>query len=154
MNLRSDRGSTSAGAGHGLGEGQGESGRGNGNGNGESHEAPLLAPPPPPPPPLMTHAEMMAKMSAARRESARAMELLAQAFSGFTRGGHGGNGGNGGGARGPEGSCSYQNFLKTHSPMFMPMAEPLDAEHWLRILEQKFLLLTVTEEQKVRFAAQ
>ena len=33
-------------------------------------------------------------------------------------------------------------------------AEPLDAEHWLRILEQKFLLLTVTEEQKVRFAAQ
>ena len=34
------------------------------------------------------------------------------------------------------------------------MAEPLDEEHWLRILEQKFLLLTVTEEQKVRFAAQ
>ena len=27
-------------------------------------------------------------------------------------------------------------------------------EHWLHILEQKFLLLTVTEEQKVRFAAQ
>ena len=27
-------------------------------------------------------------------------------------------------------------------------------EHWLRILEQKFQLLTVTEEQKVRFAAQ
>ena len=34
------------------------------------------------------------------------------------------------------------------------MAEPLDAEHWLRILEQKFLLLIVTDEQKVRFAAQ
>jgi hypothetical protein len=26
--------------------------------------------------------------------------------------------------------------------------------HWFRVLEQKFLLLTVTDEQKVRFAAQ
>ena len=49
---------------------------------------------------------------------------------------------------------SYQDFLKTHPPMFTPTAEPLDVEHWLRILEQKFLLLTVTKEQKVRFAAQ
>ena len=32
--------------------------------------------------------------------------------------------------------------------------EPLDAEHWLRILEQKFLLLNVADEQKVHFAAQ
>ena len=39
-----------------------------------------------------------------------------------------------------------------HPPTFTPTAEPLDAEHWLRILEQKFQLLTVTEEQKVRFA--
>ena len=38
-----------------------------------------------------------------------------------------------------------------HPSMFTPMAEPLDAEHWLCILEQKFLLLTVTDEQKVRF---
>ena len=68
MNLRSGRGSTSAGA--DLGDnGHGE---GIGNNNGESHEAPLLAPPPPPPPP-MTHAEMMA----ARRESAHALEMLA-----------------------------------------------------------------------------
>ena len=54
---------------------QGYNGRseGIGNTNGDSHEPPLLAPPPPPPPPLMTHAEMMA----ARRESARALEVLA-----------------------------------------------------------------------------
>ena len=44
--------------------------------------------------------------------------------------------------------------MKTHPPMFTPTAEPLDAEHWLRILEQKFLLLTITEEQKVRILAQ
>ena len=41
-----------------------------------------------------------------------------------------------------------------HPLTFTQMAEPLDVEHWLRILEQKFLLLTITEEQKVRFAVQ
>jgi len=76
MNLRFGRRSTSAGTGHGLGEDQGENGRGvdHGNANGESHKAPFLGPPPlPPPPPSMTHADMMA----ARRESARALEMLA-----------------------------------------------------------------------------
>ena len=70
MNLRSGRGSTSAGA------DQGDNGRDedNGNTNGDSHEAPLLAPPPPPP---MTHAEMMVEMLAAWRESAHALEMLA-----------------------------------------------------------------------------
>ena len=126
MNLRFGRGSTSVGASHGLGEGQGESGRANEHG-GESHEAPLLAPPPPPPP--MTHVEMMAEMMVARRELARAMELLAQAVGGFARGAHGGNGGNRGGAHDPKGPCSYQDFLKMHPPTFTPMAEPLDAEH-------------------------
>jgi hypothetical protein len=38
--------------------------------------------------------------------------------------------------------------------MFTPTAEPLDTEHWLHVLEEKFLLLTVTDEQKVRFATQ
>jgi len=125
MNLRSGRGSTSAGA------DPGDNGRGEdiGNTNGESHEAPLLAPPPLPPPPSMTHVEMMAEMLAARRESTRAMELLAQAIGGFAYGGHGGNGGNGGGARGPEGPYSYQDFLKTHPPTFTPTAKPLDVEH-------------------------
>ena len=100
----------------------------------------------------MTRAEMMAEMMAARRESARAMELLAQAISGFAHGGHGGNGGNGGGARCLEGPSSYQDFLKTHPPTFTSTDEPLDVEHWHRILEQKFLLLNVADEQKVHFA--
>jgi hypothetical protein len=102
----------------------------------------------------MTQAEMMVEMLATRRETARALELMAQAVSGLAHGGLGGNGGNGGGARGLERPCSYQDFLKTNPPMFTPTAEPLDAEHWLRVLEQKFMLLTVTDEQKVRFAAQ
>ena len=132
MNLRSGHGSTSAGTGRGLGEDQGENGRGDdhGNANGESHEAPLLGPPPPPPPPSsVTHAEMMAEMLAAHRESARALEMLAQAIGGFARGGPSGNGGNRGGAHGPKRPYSYQDFLGTHPPMFTPTAKPLDVEH-------------------------
>ena len=41
-----------------------------------------------------------------------------------------------------------------HPPTLTSTAEPLDAEHWLCILEQKFQLLTMTKEQKVRFVAQ
>ena len=103
MNLRSGRGSTSAGA--DLGDNV--RGEDNGHTNGESYEAPLLAPPPLPPPPSMTHEEMMAEMLAARRESACALEMLAQAIGGFARGGPGGNGMNGGGACAPLKPCSY-----------------------------------------------
>ena len=80
----------------------------------------------------------MSEMLAARRESARALEMLAQAIGGFARGGPGGNGGNVGGARGPERPCSYQDFLGTHPTTFMLTVEPLDVEHWLHILELKF----------------
>ena len=44
--------------------------------------------------------------------------------------------------------------MRTHPPTFTPTAEPLDLEHWLRILEQKFQLLTMTEELKVHFVVQ
>ena len=111
MNQRSGRGSTSTEA----DQGDNDRSEGIGNTNGDSHEAPLLAPPPPPPP--MTHVEMMVEMLAARRESACALEMLAQAIVGFACGGHRGNGGNRGGAHGLEGPCSYQDFLKTHPPM-------------------------------------
>jgi hypothetical protein len=32
---------------------------------------------------------------------------------------------------------------------FTPIVEPLDVEHWLHIMEQKFQLLNVTDKQKV-----
>jgi hypothetical protein len=72
------------------------------------------------------------------RDFTRALEMLTQAIGGFARGGPGGNNRNGGGAHSLKGPCSYQDFLKTHPPMFTPIVEPLDVEHWLRILEQKF----------------
>ena len=81
------------------------------------------------------------------------MEIMAQAVAGLACGGPRGNGGNGGGARRPEGQSSYQDFLKTHLPMFMPSDDPLEAEHWFRMLEQKFWLLGVDNEQKMHFAS-
>ena len=110
MNLRFGRGSTSSRAAHGLGEGQGDSGRAIEHGSGGGQEVPPLAPHPflpPPPPPPMTHAEMMVELLAARRESARAMDIMAQAVAGLARGGPRGNDGNRGGARHPEGPSSY-----------------------------------------------
>ena len=111
MNLRSECGSTSFGVPH---EGEGDSGWTIERGSGGGQEVPPLAPhpfPPPPPPPPMTSAEIMAGLLAARWESAaarqettRAMEIMAQAIAGLARGGPGGNGG---GTRRPEGQSSY-----------------------------------------------
>ncbi|XP_066365034.1 uncharacterized protein [Miscanthus floridulus] len=89
--------------------------------------------------------------AAARQETARAMEIMAQAVTGLA---HGGPEGNGGGACRPEGQSSYQDFLKTHPPTFTPSDKPLEAKHWLRTLEHKFWLLRVANEQKVHFASQ
>jgi hypothetical protein len=98
VGVRSGHGSTSAGVGRDQ-EGHDENGHEGGreNANGESHDAPCLAPLPPPlpPPPLMTQAEMMAELLASRRETTRALELMAQAVGGLTHGGPSGNGGNG-----------------------------------------------------------
>jgi hypothetical protein len=49
----------------------------------------------------------MAEVLVARRETARALEMMAYAIGGLTRGGPGGNGGNGGGAHGLERPYSY-----------------------------------------------
>ena len=136
MNLRSKRGSTSSGP---ANEGHGDSGRAFEHGTGGGQEVLPLVPhpfPPPPPPPPMTPAEIMAELLAARRESAiarqetaRAMEIMAQAAAGLAHGGHRGHGGNEGGAHRPGRPSSYQDFLKTHPPTFTPSDEPLEAEH-------------------------
>ena len=56
------------------------------------------------------------------------MDIMAQAIAGLTRGGHGGNGGNEGGAHRLGGQSSYQDFLKTHPPTFLPSDDPLEVE--------------------------
>jgi hypothetical protein len=43
--------------------------------------------------------------------------------------------------------------MDTRPPTFAKTKEPLEADEWLRVLEQKFGLMQCTEVQKPYFAA-
>jgi hypothetical protein len=49
---------------------------------------------------------------------------------------------------------TYNDFTATHPPVFTEAGEPLEADHWLRVMEFKFGLLRCTEVQKTLFAVQ
>jgi hypothetical protein len=40
---------------------------------------------------------------------------------------------------------TYNNFVTTHLPLFTEAGEPLEADHWLLVIESKFGLLHCTE---------
>jgi hypothetical protein len=49
---------------------------------------------------------------------------------------------------------TYSDFAATHPPLFTEAGEPLEADHWLWVMESKFGLLRCTEVQKTLFTAQ
>jgi hypothetical protein len=49
---------------------------------------------------------------------------------------------------------SYVELLATQPPIFTEASEPLEVDHWLRIIESKFDILNCTENQKTLFVAQ
>jgi hypothetical protein len=49
---------------------------------------------------------------------------------------------------------TYSDFAATHPPLFTEAGEPLEVDHWLRVIESKFGLLHCTEVQKTLFTAQ
>jgi hypothetical protein len=61
-----------------------------------------------------------------------------------------------GGRAPPQGSCetSYLEFSETRSPLFVKAEDPLEADEWIMVMEQKFGLIRYTETQKSLFAAQ
>jgi hypothetical protein len=74
--------------------------------------------------------------------------LLWQLVANSTRGG---NGARNAPAPAP---TTYSDFTATHLPLFIEAGEPLEAAHWLRVMEYKFRLLRCTEVQKTLFIAQ
>ena len=48
---------------------------------------------------------------------------------------------------------TYIDFTDTRLPLFSKAEEPLEADDWLRTIEQKFELIHCTEIQKPRFVA-
>jgi hypothetical protein len=59
-------------------------------------------------------------------------------------------------ARNPQGprETSYLDFSKTHPPLFVKAEDPLEADEWIHVIEQKFGLLRCSETQKPLFVAQ
>jgi hypothetical protein len=66
-------------------------------------------------------------------------ELLQQLMANSTRGG---NGARNAPAPAP---TTYGDFAATHPPLFTEAGEPLEVDHWLRVMESKFGLLHYTE---------
>jgi hypothetical protein len=97
----------------------------------------------PPPPPSL--AQAIASILESRDEQT---ELLWQLVANYTCGGNG--------ARNAPASAptTYNDFVTTHPPLFTEAGEPLETDHWLRIMESKFGLLRCTKVQKTLFAAQ
>jgi hypothetical protein len=61
-----------------------------------------------------------------------------------------------GGRAYPQGprKTSYLDFSETRPPIFVKAEDPLEADEWIRVIEQKFGLLRCTETQKPLFAVQ
>jgi hypothetical protein len=56
--------------------------------------------------------------------------------------------------RNNKGETTYVDFTYTRPPVFLKADEPLEADDWLRTIEQKFDLLQCIEYQKPVFVAQ
>jgi hypothetical protein len=61
-----------------------------------------------------------------------------------------------GGRAYPQGprETSYLDFSETRPPLFVKAEDPLEADEWIRVIEQKFGLLRCMETQKPLFVAQ
>jgi hypothetical protein len=61
-----------------------------------------------------------------------------------------------GGRAPPQGlhETSYLDFSETRPPLFVKAEDPLEADEWIRVMEQKFGLIRCTKTQKPLFAAQ
>jgi hypothetical protein len=61
-----------------------------------------------------------------------------------------------GGRAPPQGprETTYLEFSETRPPLFIKAEEPIEADEWVRVMEQKFGLIRCTETQKPLFAAQ
>ncbi|RLM75652.1 hypothetical protein C2845_PM15G04350 [Panicum miliaceum] len=93
----------------------------------------------PPPPPLHPAVlEILRRSEESRQTQNKILEALVQNLGAQGQGGqrHG-----------------HSSFIATDPPLFCGSKEPLDAEFWLRTIEQKFGLTQCTDQEKVNFAA-
>ena len=106
--------------------------------------------PPPPPDPNMAQLLrlLMEERQAARDErqaNMAALQQLVQAATNVNQGG-GGAGGN------EEPRSRLQHFQNTNPPVFSQTKKPLDAEDWLRTMENNLAVATIGNNEKVLYA--
>jgi hypothetical protein len=112
------------------------------NMRGEAESSQMNGPNPPPP---LTLAQAIASILESRDEQT---ELLRQFVANSSCGGNGARN-----TLAPAPS-TYREFTTTHPPIFTKAGEPLEANHWPRVIEPMFLLLRCMEHQKTLFAMQ
>jgi hypothetical protein len=100
-------------------------------------------PNPPPVPPML--AEAIAALVSATADNTRFLREMAgqqlqqQGGRAYPQGPH---------------ETLYLDFSKTRPPLFVKAEDPLEADKWVRVIEEKFGLIRCTETQKPLFAAQ
>jgi hypothetical protein len=100
--------------------------------------------PKPPPVPATLAAAIAALVNATADNTCFLREMVGNQFQQ-----HGGRGQ----PQGPR-DTTYLEFSETRPPLFVKAEEPLEADEWVRVMEQKFGLTRCTETQKPLFAAQ
>ena len=84
---------------------------------------------PPPPPPSL--AQAIAALIADRNEQTELMRQLVQNNAGRGR-------------QAPPAETDYVGFLATQPPLFHKAGDPLEADAWIRTIEDKFNILNCT----------
>ena len=93
----------------------------------------------PPPPPLHpTLVEILRRSEESRQTQNQIMQAIVQHLGGQ---GHGGQ------------RHGHSVFMATDPPIFRGSKEPLDADFWLRTIEEKFGLIQCNDQEKVNYAA-
>ena len=92
----------------------------------------------PPPPPSL--AQAIAALIADRNEQTELLRQLVQNNAGRGR-------------QAPPAETDYVGFLATQPPLFHNANDPLEADAWIRTIEDKFSILDCSEVNKTAFAA-
>ena len=93
------------------------------------------------PPPSSSLTQAIAALIADRNEQTELLRQLVQSNAGRGR-------------QAPPAETDYVGFLATQPPLFHKADNPLDADAWIRTIEDKFSILNCTEVNKAAFASQ
>ena len=93
------------------------------------------------PPPSSSLTQAIAALIADRNEQTELLRQLVQSNAGRGR-------------QAPPAETDYVGFLATQPPLFYKADDPLEADAWIRTMEDKFVILNCTEVDKTAFAAQ